>query len=421
MASIAIDYFLVQYIEKTKNPTLSKSLLALVFIKSLGLLFYFKYSNFFVENVNYFLGLSSFAPLEWKKVILPVGISFYTFQSLTYAMDVYKKKHAPLKNMSDYFLYIMAFPQMIAGPIVQFHQIADYLIDRKEPYQDKLQGFFRFTIGLSKKVFIANILGEYSTYLIENASYDMPFNYAWVGMLAYTFQIYFDFSGYSDMALGIGQMLGLPFPENFDNPYTSKSITEFWRRWHMTLNAWMREYLYIPLGGNKKGIFRTYVNLWLVFLVSGLWHGDSWNFVIWGAFHGLLLVLERLFLSRFLEKLPGFISVLYTFILVLFGWTLFCSENIETWSKIVGAMFHFGPTQPIYMSPKFFWALAFATIFSFWNLIPFLQKIQQWIYYPLNAFHSSAIIRVSASIVLFILCVAQIVGSSFNPFIYYRF
>lgn len=421
MLSIGIDYVLVNQIAYSKSNPQAKFLVGLIFIKSLGLLFYFKYSNFFADNVNGILGMAGWAPIGWKEVILPVGISFYTFQSLTYAMDVYKKRHAPLKKISDYYLYIMAFPQMIAGPIVQFHQIADYLIDRKESYVDKIQGLFRFSLGLAKKVLIANQLAEFSSYIIQNASPDMPINYAWLGMLAYTFQIYFDFSGYSDMALGLGKMLGLPFPENFDNPYTSKSITEFWRKWHMTLNAWMREYLYIPLGGNKKGIARTYMNLWLVFLLSGLWHGDSWNFVLWGAFHGLLLVLERLFLSKLLQKIPSVFSVFYTFFFVLIGWTLFCSEDITTWSNIIHSMTNFDIVKKVYVSHTFYWALAFAVLFSFFTLIPLGNKIQQWVYYPQNLKVISMTFRIGLTALLLMVCMAKLAGSSFNPFIYYRF
>lgn len=421
MLSIGLDYVLVSQIHKASNPHKAKALLSIVFIKSLGLLFYFKYSNFFVENINEILGLTGALPIPWKKVLLPIGISFYTFQSLTYGMDVYKKRHAALKNIFDYYLYIMAFPQMIAGPIVQFHQIADYLVDREEKYVDKIQGLFRFSLGLAKKVLIANQLAEFSNYVIQTASPDMPVNYAWLGMLAYTFQIYFDFSGYSDMALGLGKMLGLPFPENFDNPYTSKSISEFWRRWHMTLNAWMRDYLYIPLGGNKKGLARTYLNLWIVFLLSGLWHGDSWNFVLWGAFHGFLLVIERLFLGEILAKLPSFISIFYTFFMVFLGWTLFCTEDLKTWKGIILGMGNFDYVKTIYISNKFYIALAFASLFAFFNVSKWGQKVQNLVYYPNTIGIASLSFRVISSIILVVFCLAQLAGSSFNPFIYYRF
>lgn len=421
MLSIGLDYILVNLIHKSINSKNAKTIVSLVFIKSLGLLFYFKYSNFFVDNINEILGLTGALPIEWKKVLLPVGISFYTFQSLTYGLDVYKKRHAPLKNIFDYYLYIMAFPQMIAGPIVQFHQIADYLIEREEKYVDKIQGLFRFSLGLAKKVLIANQLAEFSNYVIQTASPDMPVNYAWVGMLAYTFQIYFDFSGYSDMALGMGKMLGLPFPENFDNPYTSKSISEFWRRWHMTLNAWMRDYLYIPLGGNKKGIGRTYFNLWVVFLLSGLWHGDSWNFVLWGAFHGFLLVIERVFLGKVLDKLPAFIGIFYTFLMVFLGWTLFCTEDLKTWTGIIKGMANFDYVKTIYISNKFYIALAFASLFAFFTVNKWGRKIQNIVYYPNSIGIASLSFRVISSIILISFCLAQLAGSSFNPFIYYRF
>lgn len=421
MLSIAIDFILVKYIARTQNALYSKLLLSLVFIKSFGLLFYFKYANFFVDNLNEIMGTLHFMPIEWKNVLLPIGISFYTFQSITYAMDVYKKKHSPLKNPLQYYLYIMAFPQMIAGPIVPFHQIADYIPHRREKYSDKIQGFYRFCIGLAKKVFIANILSEFSAYMIENAGPDLPYNYAWVGMLAYTFQIYFDFSGYSDMALGLGQMLGFPYPENFNNPYTSKSISEFWRKWHITLGNWMKTYLYIPLGGNQKGEWRTFFNLWLVFLLSGLWHGDAWNFVLWGAFHGVLLVLERWFLADLLRKIPVFISVLYTFFMVLIGWTLFCSEDLQSWTYILESMFGFENAKPIFISPKFYVALGLGALFSFWNFLPFGERIQQALYYPKNLSTRHLGFRLVLSLLIIALSASQFAGSSFNPFIYYRF
>ncbi|MFT6185131.1 MAG: alginate O-acetyltransferase complex protein AlgI, partial [Flavobacteriales bacterium] len=270
LASTVIDFYLVNALHNSEDLKKRKRFLILSLTLNLGLLAYFKYANFFVENVNSVLGEMGFHSVEWTKVALPIGISFYTFQTLTYSVDVYRRNHAPLKKLSDYLLYILSFPQMIAGPIVRFTTIADQITNRVETVDDKLLGFFRFCIGLGKKVLIANVLGEQASLLMEGDISLLSTSAAWVGIVAYTFQIYFDFSGYSDMAIGLGRMMGFTFPENFNSPYTSRSITEFWRRWHMTLSSFMRDYLYIPLGGSRvKSKSRLYTNLWIVFLLSG--------------------------------------------------------------------------------------------------------------------------------------------------------
>lgn len=281
-----LDFHLVKWMDKTSSVTKRKLMLSLSVFINLGLLFYFKYSNFFIENVNEALSVFGVNNIHWTKLVLPIGISFYTFETITYVVDVYRKTHKPLTNFWDYQLYIILFPKLIAGPIVRYHDLADQIVDRKETIDDKLIGFYRFALGLGKKVLIANHMGLVADEIFAKDLSELDTMTAWVGSIAYTFQIYFDFSGYSDMAIGLARMMGFKFPENFDNPYTSKSITEFWRRWHMTLGSWMKNYLYIPLGGNKVNNLRLYMNLWLVFLVSGLWHGASWSFIFWGAYHG---------------------------------------------------------------------------------------------------------------------------------------
>ncbi|MCQ2284137.1 MAG: MBOAT family protein, partial [Bacteroidales bacterium] len=267
---------------------------------NLGLLAYFKYANFFIDNLNALLEICHLQPVPWIKVVLPIGISFFTFQSLTYTIDVYRKVHAPLQHLLDYLLYILMFPQLVAGPIVRFNTIADDILDRRhnDTIDHKLYGVYRFVLGLAKKVLIANILGEQ-----VDSFYAMPHEIvtgstARIAALAYTFQIYFDFSGYSDMAIGLGYLLGFQFPENFNSPYTSQSISEFWRRWHMTLGAWFKDYLYIPLGGNRMKPFRNYLNLGIVFLVCGIWHGAGWNFILWGIWHGFFIISDKLFLNK---------------------------------------------------------------------------------------------------------------------------
>jgi alginate O-acetyltransferase complex protein AlgI len=271
-----------------------KFFLTLSLIFNLGLLIYFKYANFFVENLDSILNSFGLKSVVWTKIALPIGISFFTFQKITYTVDVFRKVHAPLKKVWDYAFYILMFPHLIAGPIVRFNLIADQIEDREynETTDNRLTGFFRFTVGLAKKVLIANVLGEQVDKIFALSGGDLTSSLAWIGIVAYTFQIYYDFSGYSDMAIGLARMIGFDFPENFNNPYISQSITEFWRRWHMTLGRFMKDYLYIPLGGNKVSTVRLYFNLWVVFLLSGLWHGAAWNFVLWGAYQGIFLVAD---------------------------------------------------------------------------------------------------------------------------------
>ncbi|MFA6950343.1 MAG: MBOAT family O-acyltransferase, partial [Lentimicrobiaceae bacterium] len=290
----------------TKTQLYRRLMLTLSVSINMGLLVYFKYSNFFIENVNAVLAVFGDNQVEWTKLVMPIGISFYTFETITYVVDVYRRVHKPLDNFWDYQTYIILFPKLIAGPIIRYHDLADQITDRSqnETVDNRLTGFYRFIIGLAKKVLIANQMGLQADTIFAMNYADLDSATAWVGILAYTFQIYFDFSGYSDMAIGIGKMIGFKFPENFNSPYVSQSISEFWRRWHISLGAWMRNYLYIPLGGNRVATKRRlYFNLWFVFLASGLWHGASWSFVLWGAYHGFFLVLERGFLLKVYEKI----------------------------------------------------------------------------------------------------------------------
>ncbi|HNZ43107.1 MAG TPA: MBOAT family O-acyltransferase, partial [Bacteroidales bacterium] len=299
--SIICDFLFAKYIHKSEG--LKKKLLLTAAISlNVGILIYFKYANFFVENLNTLLYSFGFTEIQWVKIALPIGISFFTFHEMSYVIDVYRGVKPPMKNILNYALYILFFPQLIAGPIIRFNEISDQIEDRRYQFtvDNHLLGFFRFVIGLAKKVLIANVLGEEADRIFALGFYDLTTPLAWLGVLAYAFQIYFDFSGYSDMAIGLARMMGFIFPENFNNPYISQSITEFWRRWHMSLSRWMRDYLYISLGGNRVSVPRMYFNLAFVFLISGFWHGAEWNFIFWGAFHGLFLILDRLFLLKLL-------------------------------------------------------------------------------------------------------------------------
>ena len=320
-------------------------------------------------------------------------------------------------------LYIIMFPQLIAGPIVRFSHIADQITDRKETVDDRLLGFYRFCIGLGKKVLIANVLGAKASEIMEMESFAaLDSTMAWIGILAYTFQIYFDFSGYSDMAIGLGRMMGFRFPENFNNPYTSKNITEFWRRWHITLGAWMRDYLYIPLGGSKvSSPMRLYFNLWLVFLISGLWHGASWNFVAWGAYHGFFLVIERLFLRNILKKIGDAASLIYCFFISVLGWVIFKIEDMAMAMDYYKKLFDFDfGTISIGVEPRFWTILFIAIFFSFFTLLPYGKKIHAAVFEK-NYSDKMLLYMWLPSMLLLILSVGSLSTADFNPFIYFRF
>lgn len=417
-ASLTADYFIsLQFSKSTEKRR--KWLLTLGLIINVGLLVYFKYANFFVDNFSLLLEALGMSGLHWTKVALPIGISFFTFQKISYLVDVYRGEKAPLKRWTDYALFVVLFPQLIAGPIVRFKEIADQIVDRRKWLisEERLLGLFRFSIGLGKKILIANPMGAVADGIL-NGTIDPNGGQAWLAMICYTFQIYFDFSGYSDMAIGLGRMMGFHFPENFNFPYLSKNITEFWRRWHITLSSWMRDYLYIPLGGNRKGVRRTYINLWLVFLISGLWHGDSWNFVIWGAYHGLWLVLERAYLLKKLSRLPGFVQVVLTFLIVMVGWLIFRIEDMTQLGHYLEGLLHFTP-KGFKLDTSDVIVLILAVAFSFWNFSPRAQKWEQTIYKTLSPKKAFYLSLIAFSLIL--ISSIGVASSEFNPFIYFRF
>ncbi len=423
LGTTVVDFYVVRGMSESESQLQRRLLLVLSLSINLGLLCYFKYSNFFIENVNHLLGGVGMTSIQWTKLVLPIGISFYTFETLTYVVDVYRRVHKPLRNFWDYQLYIILFPKLIAGPIIRYHDFAGQIYDHTlhDTIDNRLHGFYRFCIGLGKKVLIANVVGQVADNVFNTPANYLSTGIAWYGALAYTFQIYFDFSGYSDMAIGLGRMMGFRFPENFNNPYTSISITDFWRRWHMTLGAWMRNYLYIPLGGNRVASkWRLYLNLWLVFLASGLWHGAAWGFIFWGAYHGLFLVLERLFLGKWLQKM-GKLSVLYTFPVVLIGWVFFRAEYLSKAWAFLHVMFtaqaRYAGWEP---HSKDITLMIVAAFFSFFTIGRVGQRIQQKVYdTPYGA--GLHIVATVVALMLFILSAAAITQYTFNPFIYFRF
>ena len=368
LGSTIANFFLVKLMHKTEKKPLKKLYCGLAIAVSLGLLVYYKYANFLIDNLNALISIFGANPIRLAKVLLPIGISFFTFQSITYVLDTYRGHNEPMKKLSDYMVYIMMFPQLIAGPIVRYCDIEGEIRHR------------------------------------------------------YTMQLYFDFAGYSDMAIGLGRMMGFHFPENFDNPYNSASITEFWRRWHITLGAFMRNYLYIPLGGNRCSKRRMYFNLWVVFLLSGLWHGASWNFVVWGAYHGLWLVLERMGLKKFYEKIGKVPSVIITFIIAMVGWAIFRIEDLGEAFTFISRLFAFDFSSfGIKADAQFYTMLIIALVFSFITLFPFGKKMQDAVYYKEEYSIAGTIVAWVVAVFMLLFCIAAINAVGFSPFIYFRF
>lgn len=389
-------------------------------LSNVGLLLYFKYYNFFIENFLTYTNSNE----TFLRVVLPIGISFLTFQKISYLVDLKRSNGELQVKFSNYLLYVVLFPQLIAGPIVRFKEISNQITNRFQTinYETVYLGLRRFIIGLGKKILIANVLGETVDAIFILPITELSSFAVLLGVLAYSFQIYFDFSGYSDMAIGLGKMMGFTFPENFNFPYIAKNITEFWKRWHITLSNWMRDYLYIPLGGNQKSEVRTYFNLILVFLISGFWHGASWNFIVWGAYHGIFLVLERLFLSKLSSKLPSFITILSTFVIVSLGWLLFRVDNLSQALNYIKAINNIDLQMNNWselFTNKFYFTLFTAALLSFMGAF-FEVQLNNYI----SSMPSSKI-KIIGSFVsllcLFLLSLGELFASGFNPFIYFKF
>jgi alginate O-acetyltransferase complex protein AlgI len=414
IASVFIDYLAIQ----NRHSRYAHWWMTGAILSNIGMLVYFKYANFFIANFNHLSEWLSGYEIPAAEVIMPIGISFITFQKISYLIDVKRGDCRAQDSFINHLLFVLLFPQLIAGPIVRYKEIGDQITSRFAPFnpEEVFSGLVRFIIGLAKKVLIANTLGQHAD---EAFSGDLTSALAWTGILAYTFQIYFDFAGYSDMAIGLGRMMGFRFPENFNFPYTSRSITEFWKRWHMTLGNWMKDYLYIPLGGNRGG--QTYRNLMTVFLLSGLWHGASWNFVIWGAFHGSFLVTERLGFEKWLKLRHGFISAAYTFFVVMTGWVLF---RAETWPDAVvyySRLFSFDFTSSSVNWPetRVLVVMLVAMVFS-WIPVNYQPRLIK-LYQPSAGTVRRVVTSGLAMLVLYILCLGELMSEGFNPFIYFRF
>ncbi len=433
LTSISLNYVVGLLLEHSRRKGASgRGPLIFGLTANLGLLGFFKYGNFLVDNFNGLLAVLHISPVVPPSIHLPIGISFFTFQAMSYVVDLYKGVTRVQKNPVNMALYISLFPQLIAGPIVRYHDIAGAIDRRTTSSADFAAGTQRFIIGMGKKVLIANELGQTADYLFSLPPDRLPATLAWVGALAYTFQIYYDFSGYSDMAIGLGRMFGFHFPENFNFPYISQSIREFWRRWHISLSTWFRDYLYFPLGGSRKSPARTYINLVTVFFLCGLWHGASWTFVVWGLYHGLFLVLERTGPGkRVLEAMPPFLRTGYAMLVVIIGWVMFRAETFSYGFYYIRAMFSPG-RPPLYNSQIF---LNMNSIFYFTFAVAALcflplDRIAQTLRSRCSGKGRRSILpvapllvpgRILALALVFVYSVANIMGSSYNPFLYFRF
>lgn len=421
LLSSVINYFLGIYIEQTEKKKLVLTLALIINFASLG---YYKYADFALINYNYlieFLGLSSLGVQNLPNITLPIGISFYTFQAVSYIMDIYRKKTYANKNYIEFATYLCMFPQLVAGPIVRYIDIESQFSNRKPQINAVSSGIERFIIGLSKKVLIANTMAQIADEIFNTNISEISSPIAWLGAFAYAMQIYFDFSGYSDMAIGLGKIFGYNFPENFNYPYISKSIKEFWRRWHISLSSWFRDYLYIPLGGNRAGNFRTYINLFIVFFVTGLWHGASWNFIVWGLWHGTFLIIERIGWTKVLEKSNPFIQHLYTLIIVLIGWVIFRADNLHLAWDFINKMFSFDFNNNYYTQYAKIMTInsfnVFIAILAIVLSFPIYSNLEKR--FKLN--NSLDWIFKIGIIGIFLLSVIFINSSNYNPFIYFRF
>lgn len=428
--STVFDYIngrLIEYYDEQKKCKAKKRVVIVLIVGNLAILVFFKYADMLIASWNQITA----SDVALLKIALPIGISFYTFQTMSYTIDVYRGIVKAQHNLISFGMYVCMFPQLIAGPIVRYQTIADQIDERKESNAVWVAGMQRFTLGLAKKVILANQIGRLWEEISSGSLPQLSTAGAWLGAIAYTFQIYFDFSGYSDMAIGLGKMFGFSFPENFKHPYESKSITEFWRRWHITLSTWFREYLYIPLGGNRKGIKRQIANLLIVWFLTGLWHGASWNFVLWGLYYFILLVLEKVFLLKEMQRWPGWLQHFYALFFIVMGWVIFAIENFDKMGQYLLIMFGIRGSL-INTTAQYQWytyaffllilAIASTTIVSkLWNRIRRHMIREEADFVREKGLRAEFILKSVVSVLLLVISLAMLVAGSFNPFLYFRF
>ena len=413
--SILVNYIFGRLMDKHReNKKRLKLMLVLSVVIDIGLLSVFKYTDFIITNVNAIFG----ANFDLLNIALPIGISFYTFQAMSYTIDVYRNDVRVQKNLIDFGIYITMFPQLIAGPIVRYADVQDQLADRSVTTADFSEGIMRFVVGLGKKVLLANQMGAVWSDIYALGG-DVSALMAWTGAIAYTFQIYFDFSGYSDMAIGLGRMFGFKFPENFRYPYQSVSITDFWRRWHITLSTWFKEYLYIPLGGNRRGLARQALNLLIVWSLTGFWHGAGWNFVMWGLYYFVILFIEKLFLLKALDKLPKFFRHVYALLLIIIGWVIFASDDVSVLLPYLGSMF--GANGAI--GGMDVYTLLTKAVLLIICCIASTELPKKLFLSAAGAMNEKAAFTLKSVLMIALLALSMIllIGDSYNPFLYFRF
>ncbi|UJF15403.1 MBOAT family protein [Jeotgalibaca sp. MA1X17-3] len=409
---------MIDWFKSVNQPTFSKIWLALSIIGNVGLLGFFKYADFFLATINNIFQQD----LSLLNVALPIGISFYTFQTMSYSFDIYRGEAPVQKNMITFATYVALFPQLIAGPIVRYQTIADELENRTESFELFWSGTRKFLIGLGKKVLIANNIGLLWSQIEAMNLATLPVLTSWLGIIAFAFQIYFDFSGYSDMAIGLGRIFGFHFLENFNYPYMSRSITEFWRRWHISLGTWFKEYLYIPLGGNRKGLAKQARNILMVWILTGIWHGASWNFALWGLYFGVFLLFEKIFLLHWLKKLPSGLQRVYTLSLVLFSWILFSFEKMEDGLLFLGSLF--GTSKVLYDGTSLYLLYTHTLLLCICMIgsTDFPKKvILKWKSRYSSTSYFLGSIELLFLLLIFFLSTAYLVDQSYNPFLYFRF
>ena len=414
--STVLDYTCGRLVERYRGTKKAKLGLILSVCLNISVLCFFKYTDFLISTCNSLFRIS----IPLLNLPLPIGISFYTFQTMSYTIDVYRGKAKLQSSIISFGAYVALFPQLIAGPIVRYQDIADQLENRTHSIDGFGEGVSRFVTGLGKKVLLANNIGLLWNTVSQTNAAQLSVLGAWVGIIAFAFQIYFDFSGYSDMAIGLGKMLGFTFPENFNYPYISRSVTEFWRRWHISLGTWFRDYVYIPLGGNRKGIAIQLRNIAVVWLLTGFWHGASWNYVLWGMFYGLLLLIEKLFLLKKLEKLPALFAHIYTALAVLLGWVLFAFEDIAKGWAFCKALF--GGCAGLINNDALYQLLSYLPLLIICAAasLPLGKKIAE----SIRKNSSGSIILTAESLrvaLIMLLAVAYLISGSYNPFLYFRF
>lgn len=425
LASIAVNYIAGLLIAQHRQSFRVRWVIGLAIMANLLLLAAYKYANFIADNMNIILLAFGRDAFDLAPVHLPIGISFFTFQAISYLVDVYRGTNAAQKNPLDLALYIALFPQLIAGPIIRYHDVAAQIRGRQHSLDDVYLGLRRFIFGLAKKLVIANPLGYVADQVFAIPAGELTAPLAWLGIVTYSLQLYFDFSAYSCMAIGLGRIFGFHFLENFNYPYISRSIQEFWRRWHISLSNWFRDYLYIPLGGNRAGSVRTYWNLLIVFFLCGLWHGASWNFVVWGLFHGVFLIIERAGFSQILGHLWTPLRHIYVLLVVMVAWVFFRADNLPYALDYLQAMAGFGAGQNtrydalFFMTPECLWVLTMSILFA----VPVWPALQDWFDRPRNGMREISA-QLSMAMMILVMagtCVLYVASSSYNPFIYFRF